>query len=125
VVLSRLDLAAVAAIALALLWIEHDHRIIIAAPAAAETVPRPLAACPDTDDVPFSAACISFIGAAPPAAPERPGMARGAPARSADSGAAANGPACPPSNETAPYSPSCIGFLSGWYWHPNESGRAP
>jgi hypothetical protein len=59
--LSKLDLAAVAALAVGLLWIEHEHRIIIATPAVAEAASSAASVCPETDDVPFSADCIAFI----------------------------------------------------------------
>jgi hypothetical protein len=127
VALSKLDLAAVAALALALLWIEHDHRIIIGTPAAAE-VAKAAPVCPDTDDVPFSADCLAFIGARAQAAlAPRPNAAPLAlPALSGvRERMAADKPACPPSNENAPYSASCLRFLSGWYWQPDAAARLP
>jgi hypothetical protein len=30
-------------------------------------------------------------------------------------------PPCPDNNENVPYAPSCIKFLSGWFWHPNSN----
>jgi hypothetical protein len=58
---SKLDLAIVAVIAVALLWIEHDHRIVIGTPMSAEIAARTASVCPDSDSVPFSADCIAFI----------------------------------------------------------------
>jgi len=116
--LSKLDLAVVAAVAVGLLWIEHEHRIFIGTPAAAEAGAP--SACPDKDSVPFDAACIAFIGGgvdnvrpSVEAAPD--GQARG------DS----HTPACPPSNENAPYSARCIKFLSGWFWQALPSANQP
>lgn len=123
-VLSKLDLAIVAVIAAGLLWIEHEHRIIIGTPAAAEVAPPAASVCPDTDDVPFSADCIKFIdgGVLPDlrlqaSAPAAPPDAHGR-VDLYDS-------ACPSSNENAPYSAKCIRFLSGWYWHANPTENAP
>jgi hypothetical protein len=117
--------AIVAAVAVAMLWIEHDHRIVVATPAASDDTAA-TAACPDSDSVPFSADCIAFIdggaasdiGAAP--APRMPEATRDRRAQ-ADPGA----PACPASNENAPYSARCIKFLSGWYWQPDATERTP
>jgi hypothetical protein len=127
-VLSKLDLAIVAVIAVGSLWIEHEHRIIIGTPAAAEAVPPAASACPDKDSVPFSADCIAFIdgGALPDihasasAMPSTPLVLPDRKGR-AESDAAA----CPPSNENAPYSARCIRFLSGWYWQANPTEAAP
>ena len=62
--MSRVDLAViVAAVAGAALWIEHRHHVVIDAPASAELATRaPAAACPDNDNVPYSAGCIVFLG---------------------------------------------------------------
>jgi hypothetical protein len=95
--LSKLDLALVAIAAVGLIWIEHNHRVVIGSLSTAEA-PGPAPAgslCPDTDDAPMSAACIKFIGAGalpvvrpqPPAAPAMLSL----PA-----------PPCPPGNESAP-----------------------
>ena len=62
--MSRVDLAVIiAAVAGGALWIEHRHHVVIDAPASAELVARaPAAACPDNDNVPYSAGCIVFLG---------------------------------------------------------------
>ena len=126
-VLSKFDLALVAVIAAGLLWIEHGNRIVIATPAAAEAPPPPKSACPATDDVPFSADCIRYIegGAlpdqrAPVSIVAGPSAALSDAHRRADSHA----PACPPSNENAPYSAKCIRFLSGWFWQADPTQNA-
>ncbi len=31
-------------------------------------------------------------------------------------------PACPPSNESAPYTASCLRFISGWFWRAGPAG---
>ena len=61
---SKLDLAVtIAAIVGGALWIEQRHHIVIDAPSRAEIDTRaPAAACPDNDDVPYSAGCIVFLG---------------------------------------------------------------
>jgi hypothetical protein len=120
---SKFDLAVMVVMAALLLRIEHDHRIVIAAPTPAEAAPapQPAAVCPATDDVPFSADCIKFIeGGALPDNHRRPS----APPVSADAGAALPATACPPSNENAPYSANCIKFLSGWYWQADPAADA-
>ena len=62
--MSKFDLAViVAAVAGGALWIEHRHRVVIDAPASAELAAHaPAAACPDNDNVPYSAGCIVFLG---------------------------------------------------------------
>lgn len=125
---TKLDLAVVAAIAGGLLWIEHSHRVVIGTPAAAEVAPSPTSVCPDTDDVPFSADCLAFIGGGMP-----PKSRSGAINVSGVGMALAGGlerveqhvPACPASNENAPYSAKCIQFLSGWYWQADPKENAP
>ncbi len=105
-----------------LLRVEHDHRVVIAAPSPAE--PSPAASvCPDTDDVPFSADCIRFIeGGAWPESHGRPSRQATPP----DPGErrARHAPACPASNENVPYSASCIEFLSGRYWQADPTADA-
>jgi hypothetical protein len=126
--LSKLDLAFMAVVAVGLLWIEHEHRIIIATPAVAEVAPPAASVCPDTDDVPFSADCLAFIsGGVLPDIHPRVTVASSAPAASPDARgrAESHAPACPPSNENAPYSAQCLRFLSGWYWQANPAERAP
>ena len=126
-VLSKLDLAIVVAIAAGLLWIEHDNRIFIGTPAAAEGASTAASVCPNTDDVPFSAACIKLIngGVVPtvhlPVSP--PSLAVVSPG--VERGAESGGPACPPSNENAPYTAQCIRFMSGWFWQPYATASTP
>ena len=61
--LSKFDLALAAIAAAGLIWIEHNHRVVIGPLAAAEA-PAPAASlCPERDDAPMSAACIKFITA--------------------------------------------------------------
>jgi hypothetical protein len=67
--ISKLDLAViVASVVGAALWIEHGHRIVIETPEPADfALPAPAAACPDNDNVPYSASCIAFLqGSATP-----------------------------------------------------------
>jgi hypothetical protein len=126
-VLSKLDLALVAVVAAGMLWFEHDHRVFVGTPAAAAATPPAASVCPDTDDVPFSADCIKFIdGGELPDMHARMSAAAVAPAVSPHARGRADllAPACPPSNENAPYSADCIKFLSGWYWQPDPSESA-
>ena len=61
--MSKLDLAVIVAFVVGgALWIEHGHRIVIDAPASADFASfAPAAACPDNDNVPYSASCIAFL----------------------------------------------------------------
>jgi hypothetical protein len=131
-VLSKLDLAIMAVIAGVLLWIEHENRIVVATPAAAEAAPPGASVCPESDSVPFSPDCLAFIEGHPAfavralsvkatATDDAPAASSGAQQRTESTAAAP----CPTSNENAPYSARCLSFLSGWYWHPNLTKRAP
>jgi hypothetical protein len=100
--LSKLDLALVAIGAASLFWIEHNHRIVIGPLAAAEA-PAPAASmCPKTDDVPYSAECIKFIGGglAPPTLSVSAVRAE---------------LHCPPGSDGAPDGDSCVHDLSTGY----------
>lgn len=107
-VLSKLDVAFVALLAAALLWIEHGNRIVTGSLAAASAVPAKLAACPVTDDMPFSADCIRAIDGALPAA-VRASTSRVAsdPAPAPDASAGA----CPSGNQNAGDGAPCLRFL--------------
>jgi hypothetical protein len=65
--MSKLDLAIIAAVLIGgAVLIEGGHRVVIDAPAQADAAIRVPAACPDNDNVPYSAACIAFLeGRAP------------------------------------------------------------
>ena len=93
--LSKLDLVLVAIVAAGLAWIEHNHRIVIQPLAAAEAAAPAASVCPKTDDVPYSAECIKFIGGSAVLA-------------TLSAGAADTEPRCPPGNEGAPDGDSCI-----------------
>jgi hypothetical protein len=93
--LSKLDLTLVAIVAASLVWIEHNHRVVIGPLAAAEAPGPAASVCPKTDDVPYSAACIKFIG--------------GSVAPAALLGRAVHIESrCPPGNDGAPDGDSCI-----------------
>jgi hypothetical protein len=120
--LSKLELALVLVIAAGLLAIERGHRIDIGTPAAAQAGPPAGSVCPSTDDVPIGAACMKFIGSGL-SRDIRPGAAASGPPAALDRGDQRidlSAPPCPPSNETAPYSARCLGFLSGWFWRANS-----
>jgi hypothetical protein len=111
---SRLDVAViVAAVAAAVLWIEHGHRVDIGTPADA-AYSSAGAVCPDNENVPYGADCIRFMQG--PEAPEaRP---RVEVAIAPTDLPAAAGPPCP-ANENVPYTTRCIKFMSGWFWRLN------
>ena len=118
----RSDLAVIAfAIAGAVLWIEHGHRVDIETPVGAALVASAGAVCPESENVPYSADCIVFmqgdgapdlrgkvnVESAPAALVHAPGIPE------------SSGPACPANNENVPYSAKCLRFLSGWFWQAN------
>jgi len=103
--LSKLDLALVAIAAASLIWIEHNHRIVIGPLAAAEAPPPTASVCPKTDDVPYSVECIRFIGGG-----DAPAMFSARAVRAESH--------CPPGNAGAPDGDSCIRDLSVRYAHP-------
>jgi len=88
------------AIAAGMFWIEQGHRVIIDAPVA-EAAPVAAAACPDNDNVPYSAACLEYLNVSPDMGP-RPQVV-----------ASVAAPAPCPDSDRVPYSPSCIAFLKG------------
>ncbi len=59
--ITRLNVLLLAAIAGGVLWIEHAHRITIEASAPAEVAGRDAALCPANESVPFSADCMAYI----------------------------------------------------------------
>jgi hypothetical protein len=121
-VLSKLDLVVVAVLAVGMLWIEHEHRIKLLTPTDIEAAAADASACPDNDSVPFSADCIAFIrGGGSPAVRSRVSAAAPTPSPDAQGRAELHAPACPASNESAPYSATCLRFLSGWFWHPERT----
>lgn len=104
-VLSKLDLAFVALLMTTLLWIEHGNRIVTGSLAAAGAVSARVAACPVTDDVPFSADCIKSIDAVLPA------EVRAETSRVASDqipAPDASAPACPPGDQTAGDGGRCL-----------------
>src|SRR4051812_20648065 len=118
---SKVDLAVVAAlVAGCAFWIERGHRITIDAPTAFELAAAPTPdACPDNDRGPYSADCLAFLkgGSDPPAgwqivAVRMPAMPDYESKR-ADLSAAA----CP-ANDSMPYPPDCLRFLTGPFWRP-------
>jgi hypothetical protein len=60
-VVSKLNLAILAAAVGGVMWIEHAHRITIRSPAPAEVAGVGTPACPENESVPFSADCMMFI----------------------------------------------------------------
>jgi hypothetical protein len=109
VALSKLDLALVAVAAAGLIWIEHNQRVVIGSLTAVEATPPAASVCPKTDDVPFSAECIKFIGGGVSAviAPRPPAASAMLSAR-VERGAEIRPPPCPPGNGSAPDGDSCF-----------------
>jgi hypothetical protein len=107
--LSKLDLALVAVAAAGLIWIEHNHRVVIGSLAAVEAAPPAASVCPKTDDIPFSPECIKFIGggASPDIAPQPPAASAILFAR-IERGAETRTPPCPSRDESAPDGDSCF-----------------
>jgi hypothetical protein len=64
-VVSKLSLVILAAVAGGMVWIEHAHRIKIemSPPPPAELAGVKAAACPENESVPFGADCMKFIHA--------------------------------------------------------------
>jgi hypothetical protein len=97
----RLKLAVILlAIAGGMFWIEQGHRVVIDAPMA-DTASVAAAACPDNDNVPYSAACLEYLNVSTEPAPRLQVVA------------SVVAPAPCPANDRAPYSPSCIAFMMG------------
>lgn len=105
--LSKLDLALVAIAAAGLIWIEHNHRVVIGPLAAAEAPAPAASVCPKTDDAPYSAECIKFIGGG-----VVPAMLSGSTVRAESR--------CRPGSQGAPDGDSCIRDLSVGFAYPDR-----
>jgi hypothetical protein len=121
---SKVDVALFAAMALGALVIENGHRIAIVAPEPVERAAQPPAsACPDNDKVPYSTECLNFMKGATELGmrwrirPEPqltvpqttvPQTNRPVPVERPLTSASA----CPTS-DNVPYSSRCIAFLNG------------
>ncbi|MFZ2069576.1 MAG: hypothetical protein WAV27_26700 [Xanthobacteraceae bacterium] len=105
--LSKLDLVLVAIAAAGLVWIEHNHRVVIGPLAAAEAQAPAASVCPKTDDAPYSAECIKFIGGS-----MAPALLSGDAARTE--------PRCPTGDDGAPDGDSCIRNPSFGYARPDR-----
>jgi hypothetical protein len=86
------------------------------------------AACPDNDNMPYPAGCVSFLQGEPASQVRRgrtaertPATPSVAPKQTAQSIAPA---AECPAIDSVPYSASCIAFMTGWFWQPNTSDTA-
>ncbi len=109
--MSKLGLALVVAVFGGMIWLEQGHRMVIE--------PRTLAAatCAESDDVPYSADCLSFLQGA--ASDQLRTISTIAPPLGPPAGwTVVAGAACP-DNDNAPYSTRCVEFMSGWYWRAN------
>jgi hypothetical protein len=113
-VVAKLDLVILAAVAGGMLWVEHSNRIKIEAPSPAEVAAGSAAVCPEDESTPFSADCIISLGSVPPNVRWRVIASESALAAPPEPG-----PACPPNNENVPYSSQCLKFMSGSFWRTN------
>jgi hypothetical protein len=78
-VVSKLNLLILAAVASGVVWVEHAQRIKIEMSTPAERAGVDAAACPENESVPFSADCMKFIqGGAGPDVRLRVGVTDGA-----------------------------------------------
>jgi hypothetical protein len=120
-----------AAIAAAMIWVEHGHRVDIVTSSPPEVAGR-AAACPENESVPHSADCFMFIqgGIAPDARSRLNASGLNASESVREVSLDAPGhepprPPCPPNNENVPYSASCLRFMSGWFWQANPTANGP
>ena len=113
--LVRLALIAAAA-ACAAVWYENGHRVSIDAPVPADIAfGDAVAACPGSDNEPYTASCLAYMGRADaPTWRERRNVAEVGAALPVSAYASQ----CP-DNDTRPYPPACIRFMSGWFWRAN------
>lgn len=116
---SKVDVALFAAMALGALLIENGHRIAIVAPEPVERAAQlPASACPDNDKVPYSNECLNYMKGATElgmrwrirAEPQLtvPQTNKPLPIERPLTSASA----CP-MNDSVPYSSRCIAFLNG------------
>jgi hypothetical protein len=116
----------VGSVAAVALWIEHGHRTVTDAPTPGELDALAAArACPDNENMPYTARCLAFLqGSAPaetrgwPNAAERVLTDQHSAAENAELTSVSPRPACA-DNDTVPYTASCIAFMTGWFWRPN------
>ena len=111
----RIDFVLLAlCIAAAALWMEHREQVDIEGPAPVLSV-APGAACAASDAVPYSASCLTFLGADHAPIPRQRVASSALMRKSTD---IQWGPQCP-DNDNVPYTPDCIRFMSGWFWRAN------
>jgi hypothetical protein len=115
----KLDLAVVASVAAAALWFEHGHRVVIEPATPAELASHAsVTACPETENMPYSARCLAFLkGSAETDTAWR--ITTAPPVRRKPLEPRATAAACP-DTENMPYSANCLEFMSGWLWRANE-----
>jgi hypothetical protein len=125
---SKLDLAAIVAAACGMLSIEHGNHIVADVPAHTERSAPAAADCPDNDNMPYPASClISLEGKRASEVQHRGAAGRGAgawPAAVKQDQSILLEAECP-ATDAVPYSASCIAFLTGWFWQPNNTSEAP
>jgi hypothetical protein len=112
--MKTLGLVFVLAVTGGALWIEHGHRVVIDAPAAAELQTRTAAAaCPENDTLPYSSRCLEFLNVPTEVTPR---------VRAVLWTKKDVQPEPCPDNDKVPYSASCIAFLKGVgrSWQPPE-----
>ena len=108
----------------AALWIEYGHRTATDAPTSTQLDALAAArACPDSENMPYTATCLTFLnGSAAPErranAPERGAVEQRSATRALESSPVAPRSACA-DTDAVPYTLNCIAFMSGWFWRPN------
>jgi len=124
---SKLELAAIVAAACGMLSIEHGNHIFTDVSTRTERSPLAAADCPDNDSLPYPASCLMFLEGK---------LASDVRHRSAAGKAALAQPAAVkqdesilpeaecPAKDIVPYSASCIAFLTGWFWQPNNTSES-
>jgi hypothetical protein len=125
---SKLDLAAIVAAACGMLSIEHGNHIVTEELSRTERSALAAADCPDNDSMPYPASCLMFLeGTLASDAHHRGAAGKGALAQPAaakqDEWILADAEC--PAKDTVPYSASCIAFLTGWFWQPNDTSQSP
>jgi hypothetical protein len=110
----QFDLIAVALITIACIGIESRNRgTDLLAERRAEV-------CPENESTPYSWECFELIaGVSDFRWPEAPANSISTTPPHGRAGRPFGSP-CPGNNENVPYTPGCIKFLSGWFWHPNS-----
>jgi hypothetical protein len=110
--LSKLDFViAGALLAGCAFWIERGQRVVIDAPTPSELAVAP--ACPDNDNMPYSANCVLYMsGTKWRAISGETGATQAQPTPQVEGSPPATSSSCP-SRDNVPYDESCIAYMQG------------